>query len=273
MSYSTLTQPSKNQGFFPLLNKVNPRPGPPYFEIPHHQQTKSQTCSFWIFKLSLHRSCAPRANFSDFSTETNFTVGTRWISTRLDLVHVVKRHFSLKPCLAVSYFALSWRFVARWKQKRPCSSFQGHLNTVSYVPCQNDINVFITTQWPLLLGGIQLFQQRSLTKATSVLPWPTGHFCWMRKAWETKKKKSNQRYVHTSTPLSLPAYRHVHLTLKFQCGILHIRSARLARNGTTPYLNREIQYSVPLNIKQLYFARGIESFTPAKHFSLPYAWP
>lgn len=173
----------------------------------------------------------------------------------------------------MSYFALSWRFVARWKQKRPCSSFQGHLNTVSYVPCQNDINVFITTQWPLLLGGIQLFQQRSLTKATSVLPWPTGHFCWMRKAWETKKKKSNQRYVHTSTPLSLPAYRHVHLTLKFQCGILHIRSARLARNGTTPYLNREIQYSVPLNIKQLYFARGIESFTPAKHFSLPYAWP
>ena len=154
-------------------------------------------------------------------------------------------------------------------------------NKTDHVPPSRDIWIQLAThkvKMTLNLAclhhnlGIQVFHQCSLKKAVNVSAWPMGHFWWMRNGWHIKKKYS-KIYVHTSPPLSLPAYRHVPLTFKFQCGILHICFARLAKNGPIPYLVRKMQYLVPLKIKQLYLACGITSFPPVKHFSLPYTLP
>lgn len=139
IKYSTFTQHTKNQIFFLLVNNANMHPGPSSLEIPHHHRTRSQTCSFWIFKPSLHSNCATQVYFFWFFSINQLHWGvTRWISTSLDLAWAVKKAFLFTTMLSCVLF--HFMFHSLLKPKSSCSSFQGHPSTVSYSRSQNDIN-------------------------------------------------------------------------------------------------------------------------------------
>lgn len=148
-------------------------------------------------------------------------------------------HFNLKPSLAVPYFTLSWRFVARWKPERSRSSFQGHLNTVSYIQSQNDVNasMFSSQQNDLYSQvGSKYFNnfhwQRQWMFPHDLLDISGG---WERD--ETSRRRNTIKYMCSHPHFSPPVYRQVLLTLQFWCCILHICITCLAKNGTTLYLS------------------------------------
>lgn len=151
----------------------------------------------------------------------------------------------------MSYFTLC--FIAHWNQRAhvpPSKDIRVQLATVKVKPtltlaCFHHNKMTFILRWAPSIST--MFTDKS-NEWFSMTSW------WMRKEWDIKNKKPNKLHLHISTVLSLPVYRHVLLTLKFQCSILYIYITYLAKNSTIPYLDWEIHCLAPLNIKQRYFA-------------------
>lgn len=178
-------------------------PSLPGILLPHHFQMIPQTCSLWIFKLSLHNSCTTWAIFFSFFNQLHLE-GTRRGSTRPDLAFTVKMHFNLNLCLAVAY--LSWCFVAGWKPeitfflpRTPGYSYlhtnQNAINTGVLSPQQNNLYSQVGSKY---FNNVDCQRQGMFHHDLLGIS---------RKVWDIKKWKYNKIYVHTSTLLSLPVHK------------------------------------------------------------------
>lgn len=75
--------------------------------------------------------------------------------------------------------------------------------------------------------------------------------------------------IHTA--LSLPLYRHILLTLKFQCGLFHICIISWQNHYSSFWLKDPVLSSSENHAIAFYM--WPQSFAPAEHFSLPYTVP